>query len=251
MNSLARALWAETLKLKRTLALWMVLIAPTAIVGLYTGVVWEKVDSLRATGHPWQAIIQSDTVMWAIIMLPLFITLETALLANMEHGQKQWKHLFSLPVPRWSVYVAKLLLVLFLVFLSTLILCFEIVLCGLAMRYLIPGLGFEAAIPWADVFRLPMLVYLLSVLIITIHTWVSLRWHSFTVASGFGILAVTVTVVIANSDTWGPIYPWSLVLNAIGETTPKLTQGLIESLAGGLLVALLGCWLFTRRDILE
>jgi lantibiotic transport system permease protein len=251
MNVFARAVWAESLKLKRTLALWMVVIAPTSIVGLYMGVIWEKADTLSKTGHSWQAIIQSDTVMWAILMLPLFITLETALLANMEHGQKQWKHLFALPVPRWTIYGAKLLVAVFLVFLSSLVFCFELAACGLLMRLLRPGLGFEEAVPWVDIFRLPMLAFLLSLLIITIHTWVSLRWNSFTVAAGFGILAVTITVVIANSDTWGPIYPWALTLNAVGETTPKLAQGLIESIGGAIVVTLLGCWTYIRRDVMD
>ena len=45
--------------------------------------------------------------LWAILALPLFITLETALLAQTEHSEKHWKHLFALAVPRWVYYAAK------------------------------------------------------------------------------------------------------------------------------------------------
>ena len=35
MNALARALWAEQLKLRGTLALWMCVVAPALVVGVY------------------------------------------------------------------------------------------------------------------------------------------------------------------------------------------------------------------------
>ena len=35
-----------------------------------------------------------------MLMLPLFVTLETAPLGNLEHGNQQWNCFFALPAPR-------------------------------------------------------------------------------------------------------------------------------------------------------
>lgn len=44
---------------------------------------------------------------WAVFMMPLLITLETALLNGIEHGDRQWKHICALPIPRHALYLAK------------------------------------------------------------------------------------------------------------------------------------------------
>jgi len=36
------------------------------------------------------------------VRLPLFVPLETALEAGLEHRENTWKHLFALPIHRWA-----------------------------------------------------------------------------------------------------------------------------------------------------
>ena len=103
MTALRRALHAESLKLRGTLALWMCLIAPATVVALYVLQVSFSEFGMRTGGDPakaWFAFSQSILVLWLLLMLPLFITLQSALLAGLEHGERQWKHLLALPVPR-------------------------------------------------------------------------------------------------------------------------------------------------------
>jgi len=95
------------------------------------------------------------------------------------------------------------------------------------------------------------LSYLASWLIVSIHTWVALRWHSFVVASAAGIGAVVVAVVMVQSK-WGPWYPWTLpaiLVNDLSEGLEPWTTLALGSL-GGLAVALLGGWEVSRRDVL-
>jgi hypothetical protein len=44
--------------------------------------------------------------LWATLMMPLFITIETALIAGLEHSENQWKNLLAFPIPRWTIYIA-------------------------------------------------------------------------------------------------------------------------------------------------
>src|SRR5687768_8102979 len=100
MSPLLRALSAEALKLRGTLALWMCLIAPATVVALYvlqmTFMDYGKRPALPPA-DAWMMFAQSVLVLWALLMLPLFVTLESALLAGLEHANQQWKHLLALP----------------------------------------------------------------------------------------------------------------------------------------------------------
>jgi hypothetical protein len=80
-------------------------------------------------------------------------------------GNKQWKHLLALPIPRGAVNAAKL--------------------------------------------------------IISIHTWVGLRWQSFVVTSAVGTGAMVVAVLLFQSD-WSEWYPWTLA----GVVNYRLDEGL-------------------------
>ena len=110
MNALARALSAEALKLRGTLAMWMCLIAPAVVVGLYVLQITFRDIPARPNIDPataWQGFAYSAFGLWAFLMLPLFVTLQSALLAGLEHGERQWKHLLALPLPRATHYFAK------------------------------------------------------------------------------------------------------------------------------------------------
>ena len=251
--AILRALYAEQLKLKRTLALWLAPLAPLVIIGLQMAIVLERTEYYRAQGNSdaWIEYGGQTAFLWTVLLLPLFITLETALLANLEHGNGQWKHLFALPVPRGAIYAAKQVSAMVIIGLSMAALYVYTVLSGLALRLLVPGLGFEAPVPWWDFFRYIGLAYLASLLILAVHTWVALRWHSFVVASAVGIAAMVVAVVVMQSD-WGAWYPWTLpALVAYGlEAGEKILSLLLAGSLGGIAAALLGGWDVVRRDVL-
>ena len=109
MNALSRALSAEMLKLRGTLALWMCLVAPATVAVLYmlqmTFMDWDKRPPMTGQ-EAWTMYAQAVLALWSILMLPLFLTLEAALLAGLEHGNQQWLHLLALPLPRGAHYLA-------------------------------------------------------------------------------------------------------------------------------------------------
>ena len=76
-----KSLWAEMLKTRRTLALLLTVIAPTVIVVFVVAFYFQRQDFFRpvAGGNPWNQFSQLILVYWNLLMLPLFITLETAL----------------------------------------------------------------------------------------------------------------------------------------------------------------------------
>jgi hypothetical protein len=187
----------EALKLKGTLALWMCLIAPGVVVALYVLQISSGPAGVLVTPAPARPgdVRPVRVRLWAFLMLPLFITLESALLAGLEHGERQVEAPARPAAAARAHYLAKLLALAALVALGFLALVLLIPLGGLllpgcsrlrhrrraALAYLLasrPGLP----APAAGGRHLPC--------------WIAVRWSSFTVAVSVGMSA---TVMASSS----------------------------------------------------
>lgn len=251
MNALARALSAETLKLKGTLALWMCLIAPAVVVLLY--VLQISVSKIPAGFSPdpaqsWLMFAKSAMTLWAFLMLPLFVTLESALLAGLEHGDRQWKHLLALPLPRGAHYLAKLLALAALVALAFVALVLLMPLGGLLLMWLKPAFGLAGMPPWGYLLSSAAYCYLATLLIVALHCWIAVRWSSFTVAVSIGMSATVMGFLIGQSERFGHWYPWSMPMQVFGGKGQWIEFVVVAGLVGGLMVALLGLADFRRRE---
>jgi len=245
MTSLFRALYAERLKLKRTLAFRMVFVAPLLVAALQFFVILNQ-RRPAADFNLWGMISRASLSVWAVFMLPLLITLETALINGVEHGEKQWKHIFALPVPRHAVYIAKLLIAQALAAVSTLILSALTVVVGLALIRLRPELPHAVAIPYVWILKHAASVWLAAGLIIAIHTWISIRWPGFALALGAGI-GGTFFAIFAAGARIGKYYPWLLPMNIF--TKDRFAAALLLGAVGGVIAAVIGCVKFVRRDV--
>lgn len=243
--SLIRVLHAELLKLKRTLAFRMIFVAPLLVAMLQFFVVYRQ-RKFGADFKLWEMVPKGSLSVWAVFMLPLLVTLETALVNGVEHGEKQWKHLFTLPIPRHAVYAAKWVVAQALAAASTLILVVLTVLAGVALMRLRPELANSGAVPYGWIFKHAAMVWLAAGLVIAIHTWVSIRWPGFALALGVGI-GGTFFALFAASAQIGKYYPWLLPVNVFmdGRTNAALILGIV----GGLVAAVIGCVEFVRRDV--
>ena len=252
MVSMIRALGAERLKMKRTLALWLAIIAPAVIVGLQFADVFMRGQYYLTEGmNPWPWLARRTLGFWALLMHPLFVALETALLASLEHRNNHWKHLFALPVPRWAIYVAKQITGMALIGLSLVALSAFTVAAGFVLRFIRPGLHFGNDVPWQQILGQSGRIFLASWLIISLHTWVATRFKSFTLALGFGIAMTIIGFMVILAD-WGRFYPWALPLivsDAFGKDAQPIAELMMGSI-GGVIVAVLGGWECIRRDVL-
>jgi hypothetical protein len=84
-----------------------------------------------------------------------------------------------------------------------------------------------------------------------------LRWPSFAVPSGVGITGTVMALILdlsSRADTWARVFPWSMPLVAVapvsnGRPDESHLIALGLGIAGGIVVAILGCWDMTRRDV--
>jgi len=152
ISSALNAVW---LKLNRTLALRLAPLAPLVIIGLQLAIVAQQMQYCRDQQMmgAWEQFAQQTVFLWTLLMLPLFITLETALLGNLEHASGQWKHLFALATSRLAQYSAKQIVAMVLIAVSMVALYIYIIISGLVLRVAAPGLGLEAAVPRTSLLR--------------------------------------------------------------------------------------------------
>jgi lantibiotic transport system permease protein len=249
-TSLLHVLSAESLKLRGTLALWMCLIAPGLVVAVF--VLQMLVINLgkgptSAPHEAWLSFVQGVLALWAFLMLPLFVTLEAALLGALEHGNHQWKHLLALAVPRQHHYLAKWFALIGLLLLASiaLMLC---VLGGWALQFSRPAVGIAGSPPLRLIVTHVAAIAAAALLIVSLHTWMALRWKSFTAVVSVGMGATVAGFLIGQSKDFGYLFPWTMPMHTLAGDGARMALLVVAGLISGALVTIVGIMDFLRRE---
>ena len=251
-----RALHAEFLKIKRTIALKMVLVAPAVVLLLSFFVISQgPYSTITRFGseNEWASLLRFNLRFWTFLMFPLYITLESALVTGLDHAENQWKSLLARPVPRWTFYIAKFAVVLAMIAVSSLVMAAGVLLDGATLPRVQPELTFAAPVPWLMILRVCSLTAGLALLMFAIQYWISMRWRSFSVAVGAGIVAMVAGAFGAmagqSTDSWPQYIPWSLPILVTSRQTHGLDAALWISAAAAVALTAAGCLEFSRREI--
>lgn len=244
---LGRACAAETMKLRGTLALAMALVAPLVVVALYSAqllLMPLPAGSSSGNGLAWQVLAGGVLGLWCFLMLPLYITLQAALLANVEHANRQWKHLLALPLPRHHHFLAKGWALALLSCASAAVLYLAILVAGQVLPLLRPSLGFQDAVPWEPLFGAIVAVTAASALMAVLQLFIALRARSFTLAVGVGMAASVSGFLVGQSHRYGPLYPWTMPLHTTTQDGQYQWTLAVAGLASAILLGgLLAAWL--------
>ncbi len=253
-----RVLTAENIKLRRTLALWVTVLAPLVVCVLDLFIYLSRFQDMQAMQmeltNAWDSLARQALMLWVVLTLVPFISLETALVSNLEHGQSTLKALFVQPAPRWMIYLAKLAAGAVLLLLGMLALVVGTLLSGVILEAAFPGGGYKfQSFPWDELVRPALNAYVLALAAVTLHTWIGMRFRSFVVTLGIGIVATVFNFLVIMSQKgqqMGWWLPWALPLNTLDGMSPgHLQDGLLISLGLAAGLALFGCWEISRRDI--
>lgn len=190
---------SEWLKLRKT-SIWLILLLSpmiSTLVALFDGVlrgvegadVWIVALSLMSLPH-------------ALLFLPLMTGVFAAFVCRYEHIGGGWKQLLTLPVRRTQVYLVKLGLVMLMVAASQLLIVGGLLFVG-AMR------DYPAAIPWEAVGMSLLGGWLACLPLAALQMAVSTAWASFAAPLAVNVIFTLPNMLIANSATYGPYYPWA------------------------------------------
>ena len=247
MSELMRAVSAESLKLKRTLAVRLAVIAPLFIVLLQLGVYLARGEDVeRAATNPVAGFTRGILTLWTLVFLPFWATLAASLCASIDHSANHWDQLFALPMRRWPVYAAKLIIVFGLVVLSSLCLpLFTVAAVEVIKQVRVEWRG--NTFPWGPFLDGVARSCGASLLLISLQCWLGLRWRSFLVAIGIGIAGIMSGIILISAPLkFLSLYPWTAAAAAASPHEPLLA--LIWGLCGGLVIAMFACWRLAARD---
>lgn len=248
MNKIIQLAWVvlgvEFAKLRRTLALVLVVAAPALIAAFSIS------NQLRADRPvDWTVWLNGAMSIWAFFLLPMSLAALTALVANMEHSTRMWDHLRALPIPRWTIYGAKAATV------AILLLCMTLAvptLTGLAVTIggkMQPAAAATGVIPFAEIASAATKLFLSSILLAGIQLWVALRFASFVPAIAIGIGGTFFAVVAASAEI-GVYSPWQIPLNAIGSDPERAGLAIALGAAGGVILMVVMVIHLARREVI-
>lgn len=250
MAEFFRAVAAEAVKIRGTLARRLCWVAPLVVVGLDVLMMLVRKFPERpvpTAADAWLGFTQEAFGLWAFLMLPLFITLQSALLAQLEHGERQWKHLLALPVGKSVHYHAKVVVLVAMIFSAFLFLGVFIVIGGHFLAWVKPSLGIAGPGPFGYLLTKGLQVFLISTAMITIHTWIAIRWTSFTVAVATGMSATVIGFLVGQSE-YRAYYPWSMALQVLGGKAIDPGPAVATALVVAAAAYAWGLWDFRRRE---
>jgi hypothetical protein len=252
MNIILRCLSAEILKMRRTLALMLCMVAPLLIGFFVVSMYLRDADYFMnwTMLNPWEQLGQMSLVYWNLLLVPLFIPLLTALLAQFEHNRHNWKLIYTLPNPRWATYITKWLVVQGLLFACFIELLALIFLSGKLLDIFNPGYGFSAPFPLLDFCKLAGISYLAGGILVSLHLWIGMRFNSFPLALGIGISAMIGALFIFGQDI-SYYYPWTLPGVTIIDTKDGILHlmPMVLGCLGGIVLALPLMFDLSHREI--
>ncbi|ASJ91935.1 ABC transporter permease [Porphyrobacter sp. CACIAM 03H1] len=205
----------ELQKLKGSLALLVAVAAP-ALPGLLVMLGLVSKDSPAN----WSDSYKLALPLWALFLGPMVIAAFTALTGQIEHRGRGWDHILALPVPRWRIFVAKIVVTY-----GALVVMTALVIAGAGLGTLAGGaMGGGVPVetfPWEKLLKTSLLVMAAMTTLVAIQIWVSLRFVSFVVplVTGIGGALVGLSVLITGTQKaeW---FPWVLPFNAIVSPDP-------------------------------
>jgi lantibiotic transport system permease protein len=233
---------AEFLKYKRTSALFLAVGIPLAINGLF--LLAYLINGIRAnatSAQNWGFFLENLHGSWVTLFLPVGLGILASLVLGLEHADNQWKQQLILGATRVQVYIGKWLAVLGLVLLGSVVLMLGSFVVGGIIT------GFKD-IPLEKIYHAPLLALLGSVAIISLQTWLALRFRAVGVGLGIALFGAIAGGFAGQSRQWWYFVPWSFPNSILlGE---RLLTALLLSLGLGLLLLVLGALDLEKRDMI-
>jgi len=251
---LKRTVASEAIKTRRSPLIWVSVVAPFAVACLLTMALTSRGGALikGQGGNPWKAF-EPALFFWSALVLPLCVTLQAALAASIEHTQQQWKHLFALAVPRWSIYAAKMAVVLTLSAVSSAVLWVGLLLGGLALSAAFPQITHGPMIA-GELFEVLAKIYLASWLLTAVQVWIAIRWSSFSMPILIGVIGSVASLMFAarpeDLGWWRFVNPWCLPGQVARIGAEHVGETLVVAIVLSACVSIVGCIESTRRDVM-
>ncbi|KAF6652358.1 ABC transporter permease [Paenibacillus polymyxa] len=199
LGGYVRLLSVERMKIAKS-PVWLLALVSPAIAVL--------IGLLANPGGNWLLLLAAMLTIHAMLFLPMLTAVFGSLVCRFEHGGGGWKQLMSLPLSRTGLYAAKLTIIMAMVGLTQLL--FGVVLLGVGTVQ-----GMSGPIPWAAIAQSLLAGWVACLPLAALQLMVSFLWSSFAAPLALNFVFTVPNMLVANSQTYGPYYPWTQPLLAM------------------------------------
>jgi hypothetical protein len=203
MKGFILSLRSEFYKSRKTMGFWCAILLPFLLVGMvFIGFLTHSGGAANMPGmFLWLSYVGVISVVMGNLLLPMYIVFVGYSVNAMEHKADTWKTLFSLPISKWSVYAAKYVYALFLVFLCLLLFYIFLIGSGNLLGLLKPELKFYDYHIESYLAQIYSKLFMVSLGILSIQFLLSLLWSDFLKPMGIGFIG-TIAGLISVGVNW-------------------------------------------------
>lgn len=226
MQGFLLSLQSEFYKTRKTLALWSAILFPLVLCLLVSFGFYH--NSAKLIPFPaetqWFRFALAFIGVMGSLLIPMLVIFQTFSINNIEHRAEMWKSLFSLPIPKWSIYSAKFLYAVLLNALCISLFATFILASGHLLNLLVPEFKFNQYDISGLLFKMHLKLFLASTGILSIQFVLSLLWADFMKPMGIGFL-LTVFGIITTNLGWEYAYtiPYAHPMIALNNIMQQIT----------------------------
>lgn len=257
---------SEFYKTRKTMAFWSAVLLPLIICSLIFIGFFTHSDRLKSSPGAalWFQFAGAIMGVMGSLLLPMLIIFIAYSVNNIEHKSETWKSLFSLPIPKWSIYSAKYVYAFFLVLLCLLLFLLFTLGFGNLLSIVKPELKFNEYHIEGTLSQIYLKLMFSALGILSIQFLLSLLFRDFLKPMGIGFVATIAGVIAATADwKYAYLFPYShamLTVKSIhpdrgnGAVMPQLTVDLFTkdifvSLAVAASVFILGYFIVLKKSV--
>jgi len=185
-------------------------------------------------------------------LYPLYAALIGFLLTNIEHKNRGFKQLFTLPAPKAYFYLSKILILIFWMVASLLLGGALMVWSGQLFGAMYPETGYALDIPWELFLPFFFKLFIATLCILSIHYVLSIYWDNFIISVGSACFLVVFGMVAYRWEYshWIP-YAHSLkhYLDYMSDNQVFFNREVWISLAYAAVFFVGGYFLMARKEI--
>ncbi|WP_428328643.1 ABC transporter permease [Mucilaginibacter sp.] len=257
---------SEFYKTRKTMGFWSAVLLPLLLCLLLFIGFFSKSDRLLHIPAMvlWFQFAGAILGIMGLLLLPMLIIFIAYSVNNIEHRADTWKTLFSLPIPKFSVYAAKYFYALFLLFLCLTLFVLFTPGFGNLLSVLKPGLKFNEYSIASVLVQLYFKFFLASLGILSIQFLLSLLFRDFLKPMGIGfICTITGSILASNGWQYAYLFPYAHPMMAMKSLTqakgnaPSMPQLTIEmltketwvSLVVAIVVFIIGYFIVLKKSV--
>lgn len=202
---------AELFKIRRTPLPWLLLIGGVGVSVLLFAVYYTNpIRFTRLGNNIWEEFFRNGFVIASMVLIIPYVVLVLSTIVQLEQRAGAWKYLFSLPVERAHIHLAKLAAALLLIMGTYLAFLLSFLVAGHLLGVARPELELEYTSPHVFRVSINLAHSFIAVLgVIGLQYWIGIRWNHYIISIGVGLLGFIASLILFERADWAKYFPYS------------------------------------------